>query len=181
MTDHETRGPAGDAQAVAEQTRAAAETASEAAEQSSEAARHTRHAAQTTSRAASQTAVAARATKTAAERATELAADRTVLAFERTYAAWVRTGLVALASGIGARTLLEGAVPEPLAIAAGCVLLAFSAFSFIAGVWRQLFRVDEPDPQVRRLPPALLITFNGVLALTALAALFTVMLASVPR
>src|SRR5262249_61901303 len=38
---------------------------------------------------------------------TELAADRTVFAAERTYAAWVRTGLMALASGIGAKALLS--------------------------------------------------------------------------
>jgi hypothetical protein len=42
-----------------------------------------------------------------AERTTQLAADRTVFAAERTYAAWVRTGLLALASGIGAKALLE--------------------------------------------------------------------------
>ena len=37
-------------------------------------------------------------------------ADR---AAERTYAAWLRTGLFALASGIGARALLTGVVPDP--------------------------------------------------------------------
>jgi putative membrane protein len=38
-----------------------------------------------------------------AERTTQLAADRTVFAAEHTYAAWVRTGLLAMASGIGAK------------------------------------------------------------------------------
>jgi len=47
-----------------------------------------------------------------ADRRTQLAADRTVFAAERTYAAWVRTGLAALASGVGAKKLLEGVVPE---------------------------------------------------------------------
>jgi putative membrane protein len=31
-----------------------------------------------------------------------------LFAAERTYAAWVRTGLAALASGVGAKKLLEG-------------------------------------------------------------------------
>jgi putative membrane protein len=43
-----------------------------------------------------------------ADRRTQLAADRTVFAAEHTYAAWVRTGLAALASGVGAKKLLEG-------------------------------------------------------------------------
>lgn len=47
-----------------------------------------------------------------ADRTTQLAADRTVLAAERTYAAWTRTGLVALASGVGAKGLLAGLIPE---------------------------------------------------------------------
>jgi uncharacterized membrane protein YidH (DUF202 family) len=47
-----------------------------------------------------------------AERTTQLAADRTVFAAERTYAAWVRTGLFAMASGIGAKALLSGLIPE---------------------------------------------------------------------
>jgi hypothetical protein len=47
-----------------------------------------------------------------AEGATQLAADRTVFAAERTYAAWVRTGLLALASGIGAKALLSEVIPE---------------------------------------------------------------------
>ena len=42
----------------------------------------------------------------------ELAADRTVYAAERTYAAWVRTGLSSMASGVGAKKLLEGVIPE---------------------------------------------------------------------
>src|SRR5262249_52031668 len=47
-----------------------------------------------------------------AERTTQLAADRTVFAAERTYAAWVRTGLLAMASGIGAKALLSGLIPN---------------------------------------------------------------------
>jgi putative membrane protein len=47
-----------------------------------------------------------------ADRQAQLAADRTLFAAERTYAAWVRTGLAALASGVGAKKLLEGVIPE---------------------------------------------------------------------
>ena len=47
-----------------------------------------------------------------ADRRTQLAADRTIFAAERTYSAWVRTGLAALASGAGAKRLLEGVIPE---------------------------------------------------------------------
>ena len=80
-----------------------------------------------------------------AARTTELAADRTVFAAERTYAAWVRTGLMALASGIGAKALLSGVIPHWLIIATGTVLVLFSAFCFGAAVWRHL----EPSPASR--------------------------------
>ncbi len=113
--------------------------------------------------------------KDAADRRTELAADRTVLAAERTYAAWVRTGLASLASGVGAKKLLEGVVPEWLVIATGSLLVLFSAQCFVVAVWRELFpAVTEPQPEVRRLPPALLITSNGFLTLVALAALLSI-------
>ena len=109
--------------------------------------------------------------KSSAERTTELAADRTVLAAERTYAAWVRTGLASLASGIGARALLKGAVPEWLAITAGLTLIAFSGFCFVAAVWRELTpRYTNPEPDTRRLPPAMLLVVNGVLVLVSAAA-----------
>jgi putative membrane protein len=113
----------------------------------------------------------AQATKSSAERSTELAVDRTVLAAERTYAAWVRTALAALAAGVGARALLDGVVAEWLAQLAGCTLVLFSAFCFVAAVWRELRpRFGDPQPDVRRLPAALLIAVNGVLVLVSLAA-----------
>jgi len=107
-----------------------------------------------------------------AARTTELAADRTVFAAERTYAAWVRTGLMALASGIGAKALLSDVIPQWLIIATGTVLVLFSAFCFGAAVWRHLEPgVPPPRLDVSRIPAWLLIAVNGFLALVALAAL----------
>jgi putative membrane protein len=107
-----------------------------------------------------------------ADRRTELAADRTVFAAERTYAAWVRTGLVALASGIGAKPLLAPVVPSWLVDATGTVLVLFSAFCFAAAVWRHLYPGPPPPvPDARRLHPAILMLVNGFLVLVALAAL----------
>ena len=135
--------------------------------------RNVERSAEATQSAAASTAVAADKAKSAAERNTELAADRTVFAAERTYAAWVRTGLVGLASGIGARKLLEGSVPGWMVVATGSVLIAFSAFCFAAGIWRQLVvGTAPPEPDVRQLPPVILLVVNGFLALVALAALF---------
>ena len=79
-----------------------------------------------TKEAAKQTAVAARSTMSSAERTTQLAMDRTVLAAERTNAAWVRTGLVALASGLGAEKLLQGAIPGWMIKGAGTILVTGS-------------------------------------------------------
>jgi putative membrane protein len=107
-----------------------------------------------------------------ADRRTVLAADRTVLAAERTYAAWVRTGLAALASGVGAKKVLGGVLPEWGVVLTASVLVLFSAACFAAAVWRELMpRVEAPRPEVRRLPPALLILVNGFLVLVALGAL----------
>jgi putative membrane protein len=128
-----------------------------------------------TKEAAERTAFAAEVTKDSADRRTELAADRTIFAAERTYAAWVRTGLVALASGIGAKKLLEGVVPEWMIIGTGTLLVLFSAFCFAAGVWRQVFvGAPPPIPDVRRLPAFLLVLFNGFLVLVALAAMLSI-------
>ena len=107
-----------------------------------------------------------------ADRRTQLAADRTVFAAERPYAAWVRTGLAGLASGIGAKKLLEGVVPEWMIWGTGSILVAFSAFCFGAAVWRQLFAgPPPPHPDTPRIPPAVLIAVNGFLMLVAFSAL----------
>src|SRR5579871_1412438 len=95
------------------------------------------HSASATQQSAAATQKAAAATLQSVDRNTQLAADRTVLAAERTYAAWVRTGLSSLASGVGARALLKGTLPGWFGELTGSGLVIFSAFCFIAAVWRQ--------------------------------------------
>jgi putative membrane protein len=161
-------------QPVEDKLKRSAEHAKEAATQTQEAAEQTQEAAEHTQVAARTTATASVQMKDSADRRTELAANRTVFAAERTYAAWVRTGLAALASGIGAKKLLEGVVPEWTIVTTGSILVLFSAFCFAAAVWRQLFTGSQPpQPDVQRIPPFLLVLFNGFLALVALAALFS--------
>ena len=106
------------------------------------------------------------------DRRTILASDRTLLAAERTYAAWVRTALAALASGVGARALMKGVLPEWVGKLSGSALVIFAGFCLIAAVWREInvFPVP-PRPDVRRLPIWLLIPMNGFLLLVAVAAL----------
>ena len=112
-----------------------------------------------------------------ADRRTELAANRTLFAAERTYAAWVRTGLVAMASGVGAKPALSGLVPDWLIGLTGTVLVLFSVFCFAAAVWRQLYPGPPPPvPDAKRLHPALLILVNGFLALVSIACLIGIWL-----
>lgn len=107
-----------------------------------------------------------------AERRTVLAADRTVYAAERTYAAWMRTGLAALASGVGARSLLVDAAPLWLIRTTGSALVVFSAFCFIAAVWRQVTpQIAQPMPEVRELPAWALAIFTLLMLLVCVAAL----------
>jgi len=109
--------------------------------------------------------------ESSAERTTRLAADRTVLAAERTYAAWVRTGLFALASGIGARALLVGLMPQWLIVADSTALIAFSVFCFGAAIWRELQPgAPPPVPRIRQIPPVALIALNTFLAAVSIAA-----------
>jgi len=120
---------------------------------------------------------AASVTADSADRRTQLAADRTVLAAERTYAAWVRTGLGGLASGVGAKALFAKILPGWFGALTGSVLIFFSAFCFIAAVWREASPVAPPKPDTRRLPRSLLISLNGFLVIVALAALAGIWLA----
>src|SRR5947199_10167287 len=121
---------------------------------------------------AAETKQAAARIETSADRTTQLAADRNVLAAERTYAAWVRTGLFALASGLGSRALLHGVLPGWLVLADASMLIAFSTFCFGVAAWRQLNSGPPPPrPQIKPIPPALLIAMNAFLALVSLAAL----------
>jgi putative membrane protein len=107
-----------------------------------------------------------------ADRRTVLSGDRTLLAAERTYAAWVRTALAAIASGIGAKALVKDILPEWVGKATGSILVIFAGFCLVAAVWRELQgfpRNSQPD--IKRIPPALLIPMNFFLLLVALAAL----------
>ena len=111
-----------------------------------------------------------------ADRRTELAADRTTLAAERTYAAWVRTGLAALASGVGAKKLLVGVIPDWCILVIGSVLVLFSAFSFSAAVWREIFPgAPAPKGDTRQIHWLVLVVVNGSLILVALATLVGVL------
>jgi putative membrane protein len=110
--------------------------------------------------------------ESSADQTTRLAADRTILAAERTYASWVRTGLFSLASGIGARALLNGLLPQWLIQGDASMLILFSIFCFAAAIWRHLNAgLPPPIPNVRRLPGGLLIIVNAFLAIVSLAAL----------
>ena len=107
-----------------------------------------------------------------ADRRTKLAADRTLLAAERTYAAWMRTGLASLAAGIGAKALLEELVSDGLILATSIVLIMFSEFCFVAGIWRELIgKALRPDPDTARLPSWILVLFNGFLVVVGIAVL----------
>jgi putative membrane protein len=107
-----------------------------------------------------------------AERRTRLAADRTLLAAERTYAAWMRTGLASLAAGIGAKALLQDLVADWLVLATSIVLITFSEFCFVAGIWRELAgKALRPDPDTARLPGWILLLFNGFLIVVGIAVL----------
>ena len=87
-------------------------------------------------------------------------------------------GLAALASGIGARALLDGVVPAWLALTASATLVLFSSFCFVAAVWREMRpRYRAPKPEARRLPPLALVTINGVLVLVSVAAFVGVLAA----
>lgn len=107
-----------------------------------------------------------------ADRRTVLAGDRTLLAAERTYAAWVRTALAALASGVGARALMKGVLPDWVGKLSGSVLVLFAGFCLIAAVWREIRGTPAPpNPDIRTVPKALLVPVNGFLLLVAIAAL----------
>src|SRR5947209_5477313 len=97
------------------------------------------------------------------DRRTLWAADRTVLAAERTYAAWVRTSLAALASGVGARTLLEKVIPLLFARLTGSVLILFSGFCLVAAIWREFYSIPRRRTRLTPIPRLVLIPVNGFL------------------
>lgn len=105
------------------------------------------------------------------DRRTSLAADRTLLAAERTYAAWVRTGLTALASGVGARAVLEGALPLWLVRLTASVLILFAAFCLCAAIWREFYSLPPGNTRLTMMPRWVIIPVNLFLVLVTLAAL----------
>src|SRR6476469_2372023 len=116
-----------------------------------------------------------------ADRRTVLAADRTIFAAERTYAAWVRTGLASMAAGVGAKAALGEIMIESIVLAAGSALVVFSAFCFLAAVWREVCPgAPPPRPDVRQIPPLLLIAMNGFLVLVSVAALAGIWIGRAP-
>ncbi|HKR92114.1 DUF202 domain-containing protein [Novosphingobium sp.] len=123
-------------------------------------------------KSATRLATSAENQEESADRRTQLAADRTLLAAERTYAAWVRMGLAARAAGVGAKALLDDLVHPWLILAASIVLILFSEFCFVAGVWRELRgAVPPPRTDTPHLPGSLLVLFNGFLIVLSLAVL----------
>ena len=116
-----------------------------------------------------------------ADRRTELAANRTIFAAERSYAAWVRTGLVAMASGVGAKPALSGHLPDWLIGLTGTMLVLFSVFCFVAAVWRQLYPgPPPPKPDAKPIHAAWLVVLNGFLALAAIASLIGIWFGHAP-
>ena len=58
------------------------------------------------------------------------------------------------------------------------MLIVFSIFCFVVGVWREARPGTEPpEPGVRSLPGALLVTVNGFLILVDVAALIGIWVA----
>jgi putative membrane protein len=80
-----------------------------------------------------------------------------------------------LASGLGAKKLLEGVIREWGIGAVGTVLVLFSAICFGAAIWRQVFPgPPPPQPDRPRIAPALLMVVKGFLVLVALSALISI-------
>lgn len=113
-----------------------------------------------------------------ADRRTILAGDRTLLATERTYAAWVRTALASLAAGVGSTAVFREALPRLVGHLIGSVLVIFAGVCLVAAVWRELRGTPiTPHPDIKPIPPALLVPMNFFLLLVALAALIGIWLA----
>jgi putative membrane protein len=76
-----------------------------------------------------------------------------------------------LASGVGARALLAGILPDWFGALTGSGLVLFSAFCFIAAVWREMASGVPPlAADIQRLPTPLLLIINGFLVLISLVA-----------
>ena len=68
--------------------------------------------------------------------------------------------------------VLTGLLPAWMVLADASMLIAFSIFCFGAAIWRHLNPGPPPPrPDVRRIPPAMLIVVSSFLALVSFAAL----------
>ena len=107
-----------------------------------------------------------------ADRRTVLAGDRTLLATERTYAAWMRTALASLAAGVGSTAVFKESLPRILGHLIGTGLIVFAGVCLVAAIWRELKGTPiTPHPDIKPIPPALLVPMNFFLMLVAVAAL----------
>ena len=67
-----------------------------------------------------------------------------------------RTALASLASGVGARALMHGVLPNWVGKLSGSMLIVFAGFCLVAAVWRQIRGMPAPPtPDMKRIPIAL--------------------------
>jgi len=90
----------------------------------------------------------------------------------------MRTALAALASGVGARTVMSDLLPPWAGKVIATALVVFALFCLVAAVWRQLQGVKPPPhPDIQPIPHALLIPTNAILALVAIIILIGIWVA----
>ncbi len=66
----------------------------------------------------------------------------------------------------------RGHVPEWVILLGGTTLVLLGAFSFVAGVWQQLYSgAPPPKSDAPQLPPWILVAVNGTLVVVAVSAL----------
>jgi putative membrane protein len=79
--------------------------------------------------------------------------------------------LAALASGVGARAVLEHALPIWLVRITASVLILFAGFCLAAAIWREFYSLPPGKTHLSVMPRYVIIPINGFLILVTLAAL----------